>query len=321
MRILYGINGTGNGHIVKSINIIKELKKNYPEVDIDILISGTNHQIDIPFNVKYKFHGLSFEYNKNGSIDYLKTAINLNPIKLIKNLRLDVKSYDKVITDFEPISAWACKLSKKECIGISHQYSFLSTKTPRPKNKSIIGEFVLNKLAPVSFPIGLHFNTYDNFILHPVVGSEIKVKNQELKNHYTVYLPSYSVDNILKELVKYKNTNFEVFTKTDVEKKYKNINIYKNSQLKFKSSLFSCKGIITSSGFETPSEALILGKKIISIPIKGQYEQLCNASALSEMGVFICDDLSKISEFINKDNFIDYKWEDPIPNIIKSIMC
>ena len=43
--------------------------------------------------------------------------------------------------------------------------------------------------------------------------------------------------------------------------------------------------IITGAGFETPAEALYLGKKLMVIPIRGQYEQFCNAAALAKMGV------------------------------------
>lgn len=317
MKILYGINGTGNGHIVKSINIISELKKK--DIDIDILISGTNHQIDIPFDVKYKFHGISFEYNKNGNIDYLKTVLNLNPIRLIKDIRLDVKSYDKVITDFEPISAWACKLSKKDCLGISHQYSFLSEKTPRPKNKSYIGELVLNKLAPVTSAIGLHFEKYDNFILNSVIREDLKTLSSSIGEYYTVYLPSYDAKNIIHNLSKYPY-KFEVFTKIDKPVFLENISIYPNSKNGFVNSFINSKGIITSSGFETPSEALFLKKKIMVIPIKGQYEQLCNAESLKRMGIFVSDDLNNISSFFERGETIDYKWVDPMPEIISKII-
>jgi UDP:flavonoid glycosyltransferase YjiC (YdhE family) len=51
-----------------------------------------------------------------------------------------------------------------------------------------------------------------------------------------------------------------------------------------------CNGIITGGGFETPAEALYMGKKLMSIPIRGQYEQRCNAAALAQMGVTVLDD-------------------------------
>jgi uncharacterized protein (TIGR00661 family) len=49
--------------------------------------------------------------------------------------------------------------------------------------------------------------------------------------------------------------------------------------------MINCNGIITGGGFETPAEALYLGKKILSIPIRNHYEQECNAAALKKMGV------------------------------------
>jgi len=50
-------------------------------------------------------------------------------------------------------------------------------------------------------------------------------------------------------------------------------------------SMVSAKGIFCGAGFQTPSEALFLKKKLIVIPMKGQYEQQCNAVALQLLGI------------------------------------
>ena len=109
MKILYGINGTGNGHITKSLNIISNLNK-LGYKNIDILISGNNHSLNIPY--KYKFHGFSLKYNQYGSIDYLKTLKDFKPLQFIKDIKIDLSNYDKIITDFEPITSWTCKKQK-----------------------------------------------------------------------------------------------------------------------------------------------------------------------------------------------------------------
>ena len=54
-------------------------------------------------NVKYKFNGLTLQYTK-GKINRIKTILKSKPIRLIKDVRLDVSQYDLVISDFEPIS-------------------------------------------------------------------------------------------------------------------------------------------------------------------------------------------------------------------------
>lgn len=316
MRILYGINGTGNGHIVKSVNIISELRSLGHEVDV--LISGNNHQLDI--DVKYKFNGFSFSYNKTGSIDYLKTTINLKPIQFIKDIKLDVKSYDKVVTDFEPVTAWACKISKKDCIGVSHQYSFLSKKVTRPDNYSLIGEFVLNKMSPVSHPIGLHFKKYDDFILHPVIRKDILESKINNNGSYLVYLPSYSAKRIIHELDRYSN-EFFVFTKEVKNNlKVKNINLCPSSVEGFMKRFVNCKGVITSAGFETPSEALYLKKDLLVIPIEGQYEQLCNAESLRQMGVPVGKDITDIKSIFESNHVKDYEWDNPMNTIMSKIL-
>jgi hypothetical protein len=55
------------------------------------------------------------------------------------------------------------------------------------------------------------------------------------------------------------------------------------------------------------------------IPIRGQYEQLCNSVALKEMGVFVGSGIGDISNFISNGYQIEYKWEDPINKIISII--
>jgi uncharacterized protein (TIGR00661 family) len=55
----------------------------------------------------------------------------------------------------------------------------------------------------------------------------------------------------------------------------------------------TCHGLITGGGFETPSEALYLGKKLMCIPIQNHYEQQCNAAALSKLGVSVLDSIDE----------------------------
>jgi UDP-N-acetylglucosamine:LPS N-acetylglucosamine transferase len=55
----------------------------------------------------------------------------------------------------------------------------------------------------------------------------------------------------------------------------------------------SGKAVLCGAGFETPAEAMFLKKNLLVIPMKNQYEQQCNAAALSEMGVPMLKSLKK----------------------------
>src|SRR5438093_13459070 len=46
-----------------------------------------------------------------------------------------------------------------------------------------------------------------------------------------------------------------------------------------------CRGIITGAGLKPLLKQYILEKRSFSIPIRGQYEQACNATALEKLGI------------------------------------
>ena len=66
--------------------------------------------------------------------------------------------------------------------------------------------------------------------------------------------------------------------------------------------------MICNAGFQTTSEVIYLGKRLLTIPVKGQYEQLCNIVALNNLGISSIDELSEESESEIK------KWlyKDPV---------
>lgn len=294
MKVLYAIQGTGNGHISRSKEIIKHLSR---MTSVDILVSEKQHEINIGFDIKYKLTGLGFVFGKKGGIDYFNTLKHARPNKFLSDVYdLPVEKYDVIISDFEPVTAWACKIKKKPHISLSHQASFLSDKMPRPEKVNHMVELLIKWYAPPSIPIGLHFERYDDFILTPVIREEIR--NADVKNlgHYTVYLPSFDeryVVNYLKKI----DVRWELFSKHYKGSPYTdgNVTIYPVCNDWFVQSFATCEGILCNSGFETPSEALFLGKKVLAVPMKGQYEQECNAAALNKLGI-------KTLNSINREN-------------------
>lgn len=224
MKVLYAIQGTGNGHISRARDIIPILKQ---KCEVDILISGIQADVDLPYEIKYRLKGLSFIFGKKGGIDLLATYRKSNIRRLYKEIKnLPVEAYDLVINDFEPVSAWACRIHHKTCIGLSHQSAVINKKSPKPLSKDLLGNTVLNNYAPVSDSFGFHFENYDKNIFTPVIRSQIRQAKPKSKKHFTVYLPAYSDKKIIEVLSAIKNTEWEVFSKhtkkSYTEKKYSN---------------------------------------------------------------------------------------------------
>lgn len=283
MRILYGVQGTGHGHISRARVVLPRLRE---IAEVDVLISGYNFHLDLDGEIAYKKRGISLTYDSNGSVDVLETALNLKPVKFIQDIQtVPVEEYDFIVNDFEPVTAWAALAADKTCVAISHQASFLSPNPPRPSKKSIVAEGVMKHFAPCTVPLGSHYKRYDDFIEPPIIRSHIKDLNPTLGDHITVYLPAFDHETLVSVFSKVPQIEWHIFSPTCNNSYQKgNVKVNPVSKDDFLKSFESCLGIVSAAGFETTSEALFLGKKMLVIPIRNQYEQLCNAAALQEFG-------------------------------------
>ena len=282
MKILFAIQGTGNGHISRAREIVPLLQQ-YGE--LDLLVSGTEAEVSLSQELKYRFHGFSFVFGTSGGVDNWATFKLMNLPQLWHDIRnLPLKQYDLIINDFEPVSAWACRLQKISSVSLSHQCSFISPNVPRPPKWSW-AEWLLKYYSPTTDHIGFHFERYADFIHTPVIRSEIRNLQISHAGHYTVYLPAYD-DKILVSLLNKTKVVWHIFSKRQKNAyQQDNVHIFPVNNEAFNSSLAACEGLLTGGGFEGPAEALFLQKKVLMIPMKGQYEQQCNALAASKLGV------------------------------------
>ncbi len=293
-KILYAVQATGNGHLSRCLEFYPALSR---YADVDVFLSGIQGDLKLPFEVKYRRHGLGFVFGKRGGIDYFRTALSLRPLRFLRDVfSVDLSEYDLVVNDFEPITAWACRFKRKTCVALSHQAAFLSRRTPRPKPRNWLAEIIFKHFAPCTRKIGLHFQSYDKHIFTPVVRKEIRdiVVNHDA-NKCLVYLPAYSHEVLLPHFLKLEAIEFHVFSKHAARiEEHSNVKIYPVGLPVWHDALRDCEKAIIGGGFEGNSEMLYLRKKIMVIPMTDQYEQLCNAEALRRMGVRAC---FKINEF------------------------
>ena len=292
MKIFYAVQATGNGHISRAMELLPHLQQHG---SVDIFLSGNNSHLALDAPVKYRSKGVSLYYNCNGGLDFWQLIRKTQVLRLNREIKdLPVENYDIVINDFDFITAAACAKKDIPSVNFGHQASFQSSLTPRPPAKSITGEWILKNYAKAKRYIGFHFKSYDNFIFTPVIKKEILEAVPVNGNYVTVYLPSYCEPQLINIFQPFSDVRFEIFcSKTQRAKQYENIGFFPVDKHLFTKSLIGCSGIITGGGFETPAEALHLGKKIMTIPIAKHYEQQCNAVALAQLGVTT---LKKIDE-------------------------
>jgi len=324
MKILYAIQGTGNGHLSRAIDIIPCLQK-YGEVDI--LVSGIQGDLKLPFKVKYELRGLSFIFGKGGGVDLWQTFARTNIRKFIKSMReLPVEDYDLVINDFEPVSAWACHLKDKPCIALSHQAAVLSERYPVPESVDLKGKVILQNYAPATAKYGFHFTGDNQTVFTPVIRKQVRSHEVTDQGHYTVYLPAYEDKKLVKALSQFKGIKWDVFSKHN-KKPFAagNIIVQPINNILFTASMAASSGVLCGAGFETPAEALYLGKKLMAVPMKNQYEQQLNAAALKQMGVSVIKNLKPkfepaIREWLENGKPVQVNYPDMTQEIIDRIV-
>ncbi len=324
MKILYSIQATGNGHISRAMEILPYLKQ---FGQVDLFLSGSNSSLELNHPVKFRSSGISLKYTCNGSLNYWKTTTGVAYRKIMKEVRdLPVEKYSMILNDFECITSMACNQKNIPSINFGHQASFMSEKTPRPGKRSMIGEFILKNYARANAYVGLHFDTYDKFIFSPVIKQDILDAHPEDQGYITVYLPSYCEAQLINTFSRYADIRFEIFScETKTRKRIGNIELIPVGSSAFNQSLINCHGLITGGGFETPAEALYLKKKLIAIPIRGQYEQLCNAAALKGMAATVCDSLDeefhrKFQRWLNEPFFEGFKYRHSTMQVIEKVI-
>ncbi len=325
MKILYAIQGTGNGHLSRAEDVIPALREHG---ELDLFVSGAQADIQLPYPVKYKSKGLSFYFGKSGGIDFLRTFKRNSSKELMKEIKkFPVEKYDLVINDFEPISAWACRRKHVPCVALSHQSAMLSAHTPKPKKIDPVGDWLLHNYAPANAHVGFHFDRFDDWIYTPVVRGEIRELKVETKEHYTVYLPAYDDRKLLPLLARIPQIRWHIFSK-HAKKSYHigKLSVYPVNKEEFAASMTTAKGIFCGAGFETPAEALYLGKKLLVVPMKSQYEQHCNAAALKKLGVPVIKKVKKkylgeVFEWLETDTRVHVQYpnitEEAVANAVK----
>lgn len=282
MKIFYGVQGTGNGHITRARVMAKELAA--AGFDVTYLFSGrvtSNYfEMDV-FNDYLTRSGLTFQFDK-GKVQYLKTARTTRYRQFFSEISaLDLSGYDLIISDFEPVTAWAAKRQSRKLIGIGHQYAF-NHAIPKA-GVDPIASMILKYFAPVDIGIGLHWHHFDLPILPPMI--EIPPLPKVIKNNkIIVYLPFETLNDIIDLLKPYTEFEFHVYSNENYRHELTHIQCKPVSRDDFARDFADSVGIISNAGFELPSEALLAGKKILLKPLHAQMEQISNAFALKQLG-------------------------------------
>jgi uncharacterized protein (TIGR00661 family) len=185
---------------------------------------------------------------------------------------------------------------------------------------------ILENYAPAEVEIGFHFQRYAPEIRTPVIRRQVREAAVSNAGHITVYLPAYGEQALMQMLREFPEVTWEVFSRHwSVPSTQGHVRFLPASSDGFLKSMASSAGVLCGAGFETPAEALFLQKPLFVVPMRGQFEQQCNAAALAQLGVpsvpeFGSDAVAALRQWLNNPLIMDVDYPDESPEVLQQAL-
>ncbi|MDX1524864.1 MAG: glycosyltransferase family protein [Pseudidiomarina maritima] len=319
MRILVGVQGTGNGHLSRCA-ALAEAASQRSDIELDFLVSGRPQAalFDMEAFGDWQWReGLTFAVQQ-GRVSLRETMRRNNWGKFWQDVQqLDLAPYDLIVSDYEPITAWAGRKQQRRVIGIGRQFAFYKATQTLPIH--VAQRQLLRWFAPVSEALGMHWFEDGQHTVPPIIHQRAQVTNLQ-QRHYLVYLPFENLAAIHQLLAPLSDYRFSVFHPQAEHQQVGHVHYYPPSRQGFADCFASVAGVISNAGFETSCEALAMGKKLLVRPLQGQFEQVANARCLDIAGLAqVMEELSteQVQRFIEQDSAVYCKW----PNVAEAVVA
>jgi uncharacterized protein (TIGR00661 family) len=334
-KFVFAVQGEGRGHLTQALTVYDVLVRQGHTVSCVIVGSSSNRQIPEFFTRQFNVPVVSVA-SPNFTMDKKSRSINLgksifdNLLKANKfrkslntvGVLLKEHQPDIVINFYEPLIAFHA-LTKKcpfKILAIAHQYLYLHPKFKFPDGNTLQSIYLKTYTKFTSFgsDLQLAISMYELpgtgnkklKVCAPLLRKQIFQLNPIDENFILVYLlnSGYSCD-----IVRYhkKNPSLKLICFTDSKevkeqhngmlKLNENLIFHSLNDMKFLDLMSKCRGLVCTAGFESVCEAMYLDKPVMMVPVKGHYEQYCNARDASRIGAGIFAeefDLAKLEDCI-----------------------
>lgn len=298
MRILYGVVGEGMGHATRSRVILNHLVKDH---EVEIVVSGRAHEYlsRFFFNV-HEIKGLRMVYDNNEvdrsatTWDFIKRLPGMISGNFHSFMSMSERfGPDAVISDFESFAYAFGKHHDIPVISIDNMQILDRTELDVKIPDEYEDDFLIAKnIVKLKLPGCFHYmiTTFfypptrkrDTSLYPPILRDRVLDANTSWGDHILVYQTSTTNEELLNILSEVK-LPFRVYGFRR-EEKLGNIQLRDFSEDGFIEDLATSRGVLATGGFSLMGEAVYLGKPLLSIPLRKQFEQVLNSLYLEKLG-------------------------------------
>jgi len=302
VKILFGVAGEGFGHSSRS----ELIGRWFLERGHDVMFAASGKSLAylaplFPGRVQ-EVYGRHFVI-KDGQIQPISTLVD-NIVQYRKgfltNRRLFSRAVadfvpDLVISDFEPFSAWWAFRHRIPCVFVDNEHLLTLAKLEQVPGR-------MDHLKARVVTRGYHTRAKAYVIMNffraplkstravfanPVIRKQVMNLKVDTKPHITVYSTDSKPETrqkLISVFSRFPSHPFYIYG-FPTEDQDRNCTFKKISTMGFLTDLATGAGVVASAGLSLLSECLYLKKKMLMVPVQGQFEQKVNAVYAQRLGV------------------------------------
>jgi uncharacterized protein (TIGR00661 family) len=299
MRILYGVVGEGMGHATRSCVILRHLVESH---EVQIVVSGRAHAFlrkAFPELEVHEIAGLNMIYEDN-EVQRRRTALDF--VKKLPGFAENFETMTRLAEGFRPELVVSDFESFAYLYGKKHDLPVLSIDNMQIINRCALdvdipaeeqASFQMAKtIVKAKLPHCDHYLITTFFfppvrkartsLFPPILRDAVLDAERSVGEHVIVYQTSDTFHDLVPTLQRLPGKFFVYGLKRDEQ--LGNVTLKGFSEDGFVRDLASARAVLAGGGFSLMGEAVYLGKPMLSVPLKGQFEQTLNALYLQKLG-------------------------------------
>ncbi|MEM6785837.1 MAG: glycosyltransferase family protein [Bacteroidota bacterium] len=332
LRVLFIVQGEGRGHMTQALAVRQMLAAHGHEV-VHTLVGRSDRRVVPTFFEEGMAMPITCFDSPNFVTGDGDATVRMLPtvwynLKRLVPYRRSLKTIDEVVraeqpdvivSFYEGLTGLYTKLYQPEVpiVTVGHQFLFLHPSYPFGTGNAAArrGAQIYTRFTSMgaSARIGLSLYHANDLqaegiaVVPPILRDEVfdLVEAHDPEDFLLVYLLEASMGN---DLMAWSDRNPDVklhcfwdrYEKPDEWAYNDALTFHHLSGLKFLEKMARCRGVVCTAGFESVSEAMLLGKPLFMVPVRGHIEQRWNALDAVQRGGGIT------APSLDLDQFMDY---------------
>ena len=330
-RILYGIHGTGHGHAMRGLTIARRLRGHE---FLFVANDDAPRVLEPEFPVR-RIPNLGTVF-RDYKVDLAATVRRAVPLLWHRRrhvedvLRImDAFRPDVCMTDLEYFVPRAAERAGLPCLTLDHQHvitccrhdlpvdmwwdAFLQGLTPRYLFRPTADNLIVSFYQPPVLP------RYRARVVPPILRDRVLQLSPRDEGHVLVYQSNSTHRALIDFLLRSTTRTCYVYGYDRTEGREGNVVFMQKSEEGFLKLLEGCSYVIQGGGHTLMTEALHLGKPILTLPLKAMVEQRFNALYIERLGYGMQADMLRLEPELLRT------FEDNLPrfraNIARGRFC